>query len=422
MPKASCNVLATDREVMNAKARVERAEFRIKGSKNLVLRITAKGTKTWTFLYASPVSGQRRKLSIGTYPTLRLAQAKQEALRLTLAVHDCRDPVLERRTEQAAETFGSLARRYMLEHERKNARAGQRSRSTSEAQRLLDADILPTIGSHRAEAVTRQHVMSVVEPVADRGSFVVADRVLGLIRAIYNWAIATGSLEVNPTLGLKKRNASRPRDRVLSNDEIHTIWEAIESRPKLSSEIRCGLKLELLLGIRIGEVMGAQKSEIDLERRVWTVPAERTKNGKRKHVVPLSPLPASILEVALKRSGESRWLFPSPTGHDAHVKSPSASRALLRIRNYIGVDDVGTHDLRRTLATGLGDMGVPDEVIERVMDHTPTTVTGRHYNHTKHIEPMRRALEAWAEHVQAIVEGRAPAPNVLPLRSAGSGS
>jgi integrase len=80
---------------------------------------------------------------------------------------------------------------------------------------------------------------------------------------------------------------------------------------------------------------------------------------------------------------------------------------------------IGTHDLRRTLATRLGDMSVADEVIERILNHAPRTVAAKHYNHAKHFEPMRLALEAWSERIEAIIEGREPVSNVLPLRSVG---
>ncbi|HEY8277831.1 MAG TPA: integrase arm-type DNA-binding domain-containing protein, partial [Methyloceanibacter sp.] len=276
MPKASTNVLSTDREVQAAMASSTRAEFRIKGARNLVLRITPAGAKAWAFLYASPTTGQRRKLSLGTYPAKTLAAAKDEALRLGVAVRDGKDPLLTRSEEEAAETFSSLARRYMIEHERKHARAGQPSRSTREAQRLLDADILPALGRHKAAAVQRQHVMTIVDAITDRGSYVVADRVLGLVRAIFNWAIGKGRLEANPTLGLKKRNTSRPRERVFTSPEIRILWSALEAAQTTSTEICDALRLQLLLGLRIGEALGAAKSEIDLGRRIWTIPALRT--------------------------------------------------------------------------------------------------------------------------------------------------
>lgn len=228
MPKNSSLVLATEREVKNAKPGGQRTEFRIKGARNLVLRVTPSGTKSWAFLYASPGSGQRRKLSIGTYPARGLAEAKIEALRLTLAVQAGKDPIHEQEAERAADTFSSLARKYIDEHSKKFARGSRRSPATNEAERILRIDILPTIGRHRAESVTRRHVMDVVEAVASRGAYVAADRVLTIIRAIYNWANSTGRLEVNPTLGLKKRNASPARERVLSDDEIRSLWDALE--------------------------------------------------------------------------------------------------------------------------------------------------------------------------------------------------
>jgi integrase len=418
MPKSSALVLATDREVQHAKPRGSRAEFRIKGAANLVLRVTSSGVKTWTFLYASPTSRKRCKLSLGTYPAKSLSAARDEALALSVAVKAGRDPLHERRVEDTADTFAALSKRYLAEHEKRNAREGRRGRSTAEAERLLNADILPAIGHHRAGAVTRRHVMEVVEAVASRGSFVTADHVLGLVRAIYNWANATGRLEVNPTLGLKKRNASKPRDRILSDTELRTFWQALDAAPKLSHEIRTALKLELLLGVRIGEAVGAARSEIDLERQIWTIPARRTK-AEREHRLPLPALAVELLRAALNRAGNSPWLFPSPIDGKP-IRSRSATRVVLRLRDKIDVPGIGTHDLRRTLATGLGNMGVLDEVIERVLNHAPRTVAGKHYNHAKHFEPMRRALEAWAERICSIVAGREPSSNVLSLRSVAS--
>ena len=430
MPKHSILVLSTDREVQHAKPRGDRAEFRIKGARNLILRISKAGTKSWHFLYRSPQTGKRCKLALGEYPSAGLGAAKDQATALSVAVRAGKDPLHERRVSDAAEPFQLLAERYMIEHERKNARADKRSQSTEEAQRLLDIDILPVIGDHKAEAVTKRHVMQVVEKVADRGAYVAADRVLGLIRAIYNWGCATGRMETNPTLGLKKRNAGRARERVLTDDEIRAFWLGLDEQRKLSPEIRDALKLQLLLGVRISEALGAAKSEIDIKARTWTIPALRTKSV-REHKLPLSPWAAAFLEAAVARAGKSPWLFPSPS-FEGPVRSASGRRAVLRLRERLANEahegeteaqlvGVGTHDLRRTLATGLGNMGVADEVIERVLNHAPRSVVGKHYNHAKHFEPMRRALEAWADRVREIVECRQPTSNVVTLRSGASG-
>jgi integrase len=402
MPKVSTRVLATDREVQFARAHSRRTEFRIKGARNLVLRVSESGCKTWVFLYASPASGQRKKITIGTYPAWRLARARHEALSMAVAVHGGTDPLAARISQSGAESFESLARAYMTEHERRNARGERRSASTQEAWRLLNTDILPKIGSYKAEGITKRDVIDTVECAAQRGAYVVADRILGLIRAIYNWALGTGRLDVNPTAGLKKRNTSRPRERVLSEKEIRKLWRALEMRSGLSCEIRDALKLQLLLGLRRSEVLSARVCEIDLERGVWVIPAIRTK-ARRVHCLPLPAMAVRILRDAIARAGGNPWLFPSPVS-EGPVRAKSASRALLRVRGSINIDDVSTHDLRRTVATGLGNMGVSDEVIERLLNHAPRTVSVRHYNHAKHFERLQVALENWANHVQRIVE------------------
>lgn len=506
MPKNSDHVLATDREVKNAKPRGKRAEYRVKGAPGLVLRVSAKGAKSWTFLFASPSTRQRCKMALGPYPSLSLSKAKDMAQRLVIEVRDGHDPLVQRSANRSAETFAALADRYMAEHKRKNTRSGKRSRWTEETQRLLDRDILPVIGTHKAEAITRQQIMVAVEAVAERGSYAIAGKVLALVRAIYRWAAATGRLEVDPTRALKKRNAGRPRERILSNTEIRSLWSDLDASG-ISPEIRDALRLQLLLGLRIGEALGASKSENDLEHRVWVIPANRTKSN-REHRLPLPPLATSILKSAIERTGDATWLFPSRID-DGPTWPKSAMRAILRLqklqerpsicaafenwrsqnrrpaypatpgtvaawisslskgddferlsrsvvrvhvsailtaqrasgnqidrkhsaiaailraapeaRPKLGAERLGfsTHDLRRTFATGLGDKGVPDEVIERLLNHAPRSVTGRHYNHSRHFQPMRCALEAWERHVLAVVEGRQPQANFGTLRLAG---
>jgi len=432
-------VLANDRE-LKAVTSSDRTDFRIRGARGLQLRVTAKGTRSWAFAYKSPATGKWAKFAIGKYPDIGLAEAKQRAEELSVQIRKGYDPIHDRRQQAVLETFDDLARRYMREHSARNARAGRPSRSTEDAQRILDRDILPTLGRILAENVTRQHVMQVVETIADRGALVSADRALGLIRAIYNWACGTGRMDRNPTFGLKKRNAARAKDRVLSPDEIRTFWTVAERLQDMSLAIRDALRLQLLTGARISEVLEAARSELDFDRGLWTIPAIRTKSG-REHVLPLSPMSASIFRTAIARGDEQArrrskrsntpleqptFVFPpqrsvssfrrrtkprarqrrTPDAFDPHA----ATRCLVRCRETFRengiVEPFNTHDLRRTLATQLGEMDVPDEIIERILNHAPRTGAGKHYNHAKYLRQMRRALENWAERLEAIISER----------------
>lgn len=440
MPKASGKVIGTDREVRAATSAASKTDFRIRGAQGLLLRVTEAGNKSWALVYKSPATGGWTKASLGTYPSLGLAEAKGLALDMVGEVRKGRDPVHDKRQREQMGTFALLAERYMREHEKRNARDGKASRSTREAQRQLDRDINPRLGKIRADAVTRYQVMDVIEEIADRGSYVAADRALGLVRAIYNWACGTGRLELNPTLGLKKRNTARAQSRVLSHDEIRSLWLAMDTVKGITPPIRDALRLQLLTGARINEVAGTPRGEIDLAARVWTIAANRTK-AEREHVLPLSPAAAELFAAAIKRADvdwrrragrlglplePSPWVFPSAvTG--GPIDGHAATRCIVRTRNGLAsaglTEPFNTHDLRRTLATQLGELGIADELIERILNHSPRSVAGKHYNHASYLQPMRRALDAWAERLTVIVAGQqVSGGNVVRLHGAGGGA
>ena len=401
MPKDSSLVLSTDRQIQHAKGHGDRTEYRIASSRNLVLRVSSTGSKIWLFLFLSPVTRKHRKMRIGAYPSMGLAQARERSLELTVEVNQRRDPLLHQETKAAEADFEQLSNAYLAEQARRNRSVARGGAWTSEVRRLLDRDILPFLRHHKADFVTKADVMAVVQRVIDRGSFGIADKVLGVIRAIYTWAAETGRLEIDPTRGLKKRNVGRPRDRVLQEAEIFKIWQALQSQSGIALGIRDAFRLQLLLGVRINEAISAQRTEIDFQRREWIIPADRNKS-RRTHTLPLSDMAVELFRSALARSSDEIWIFPSEIP-GRPLLSKSASRAMLRLSKEIGLDGLRTHDLRRTCATWLGNLDVPDEIIERVLNHAPHTVTRKHYNHASQLENMRIALQRWSDHLERIV-------------------
>ena len=403
MPRSSKVVLATERACATVKPKVKRAEFRIKGFRNLVLRVSPTGTRSWAYLYPSPSTGQWRRISLGSFPTVTLDAAKTRAIKILAAAKAGQDPLAAPPTSDI--TFGELSDQYLAEHMLRAAPA-----STNEVRRMLNSDILPYLRPLKLDAITKADVARVIERVAGRGAFESADHVLTTLRATYNWAIGTGRTDHDPTRGLQKRNHGRPRDRVLTDHEIRTVWQVLESMPThdraLTPGLRDALKLQLLLGTRIGETVGAAKSAVDLEAKLWILPTTATKS-KREHKLPLSDMALRVLKTAMERSPSSPWLFPSPVDGKP-LRPKSASRALIRLRRRLGVDDFGTHDLRRTMATRLGDMGVSDDVVSRILNHAPSGVTRRHYNHSSRFDQMKVALNAWSEQLSQLVKVATP--------------
>jgi integrase len=429
LPRASRRILGTVKEIkkeVNAAASGSsnaRREYRIKGAPGLQLRVSASGTATWAIAYKSPLTRKWGKVSVGRFPAVGLEEAKGHAGDVAADVRRGQDPFHDKRQEALIETFATLSDSYMREHEKRNARAGRKSSTTIEAQRKLDQDILPVMGDIGAESVTRQHVMKVVEAIADRGSYVAADRALGLIRAIFNWACGTGRTDRNPTMGLKKRNAGRAKTRTLSPEEIRVIWAATDRIGSITTVLRDALRLQLLTATRISEVLGAPRAELDLERGLWTIAALRTKT-QREHQLPLSQMAVAIFRNAIERTDEegrrrvmrlgrkfepSAWVFPSPQTNGP-MTGRAATNAVVLSRDELreaGLEATfNTHDLRRTVATQLGEMGVADEIIERILNHAPRTVAGKHYNHARYFAPMRNALEAWAVKLSSIIDAK----------------
>lgn len=432
----SSNILATDRELKGASATTSKTDFRIKGAPGLQLRVTPLGSKSWALAYKSPATGKWSKTLLGRYPAIGLAEARICAQELSVAIRNGKDPKHSKLPSVACSDFAELSRLYIVEHATRNSRGGQRSRSTDDAQMILDRDLLPKLGRLLPDQVSRRHVSEAVETIAARGSFVAADRALGLVRAIYNWAGGTGRLECNPTLGLKKRAPRTARTRVLSMAELKIFWLASESMTGMSATIRDALRLQLLTGARISEVLEAELVEIDFNNAVWTIPAKRTK-ANREHILPLSPLAAKIFRSAVARAteakkdagnvdkhvGQAKWIFPSArtasslasrtrphktTRKTSGAFDPhAATRCLVRCRPLFASAGIrepfNTHDLRRTCATHLGEDGVMPSTIERILNHAPTNVTGRHYNHAKLLIPMREALTNWSERLAVVI-------------------
>ena len=398
MPKLSARVLSTERQIQYAKSRGDRTEYRISSARNLVLVVRPTGSKAWYFRFVSPITRKHRKMRIGEYPTMGLAAARDRMVQLSASVNSGRDPLLQQNLEGEADSFERLAHLYM-EGRQDRRPDGRSSAWQREVKRLLDRDILPFLRNHRAKLVLKSDVVGVVQRVTQRRSFGIADKTLGVIRAIYGWGIETGRVESDPTRALKKIGTGRPRERVLSDAELRTFWNALNEQSGLSPAIRDAL--QLLLGVRIAEATGALKAELDFDKRIWTIAAERNKSG-RTHVIPLTEFAVGILRSASDRARDSKWVFPAASKLHA-VRSKSASRAMLRLSGEIGIAGLRTHDLRRTCATGLGNLNIADEVIERILNHAPRTVTRRHYNHAAQLAAVRGALDQWDDSVAALV-------------------
>jgi integrase len=335
--------------------------FRHPGDR-LALRVTSRGTKAWTLLHGIP----RRRTTLGRYPSLSLAAARARAI--------------ETKDGRGAGTVSALAEAYI--------RSLAKLRTAPEIERRLRRDVLPIIGHIPLAELHRRDVTRVIDA---KSAPIAARRAFEDCRTMIRWAVARGDLDHSPIDGLAGPPISKPRTRALTDDEIRLLWLRL---PILrSASYQQILKLCLVTGQRLGEVSGLRPSEIDLDRRVWNIPAERSKNG-HPHTVSLSPLALSIIRDL------------PPTG----VVARHISQAVQRAQPRFGLAQWTPHDLRRTALSKMAELGVPPIVIGHVANHRTTTkagVTLGIYIQHGYEREKRDALELWASRLEGIVAGSA---------------
>src|SRR5262249_29046861 len=198
----------------------------------LALRVTSKGTKAWTFLFGTP----RRRVTLGRYPSVSLATAR------TLAI--------ETREGRTAGSIAALVEAYV--------RSIQANRSAAEVERRLRKDVLPVIGHIPLRDLHRRDVTRVIDA---KSAPIAARRAFEDIRAMIRWAVARGDLDHNPIDGMKGPPTSKPRERVLSDEEIRQLWQR---SGELGPECERIVKLCLVTAQRLGEIVGLRPSELDL--------------------------------------------------------------------------------------------------------------------------------------------------------------
>ena len=366
-----------------------------KGIKGLGIRITPKGTKS--FVYKYDVDGQDRWLTFGQYPKIKLAEALSKYSAALEKVEAGEDPALDKVEANRASGKALTVRQLSSEYIEKYAKP--RKRSWEEDQRILDFDVLPRWGAKKASKVTRRDVIDLLDDIVGRGSPVQANRTLAVIRRMFNFAIDRDVIDLSPCQRIKPPSPEASKDRYLTLDEIKTFWVGLDTAP-MTKRPRLALKLLLVTLQRLSEVIGINKSELDLRNRTWIIPGDRTKN-KRAHLVPLSPLALEIVTELLEDAKGDGFLFPSEGRGDRLTKA-AVSRAVARNQDHFGLPKFTPHDLRRTGSTLLAAFKVPRFDRDRLLNHTDRTV-GAVYDIHEYQDEKRAVLNLWSDVIKRSV-------------------
>lgn len=355
------------------------------------IRIKPSGLKTYIIQYRN-AQGQSKRLTLGTHGKLATEKARSLAKTQLGDVEQGSDPAEERKRELGGrqDTFEALAEKFIERY------AKPKNRSWRETKRILDREVTPSWGNRPCASITRRDVNDLLDGIVDRGSPYTANRTLSVVRKLFNWAVDRGDIEINPVARISKPGKEITRDRVLSDDEVRTLWQAWD---QLSWPFGPLFKLMLITGQRRGEVAGMRWADLDIENTLWNIPREQTKSD-RAHEVPLNKLAIEIIG-ELPRMGD--LVFPDRrTGTNPVSGFSKAKRNTDQLVNG-AVTGWRLHDLRRTVGTNLARLGFHTDLIGRLLNHAPSHgVTGVYDRHS-YLPEKRRALDAWVSKLNSII-------------------
>jgi integrase len=365
----------------------------------LRLRRTRNGiTRKWVYTYRDATG--RHSFTRDT-AGMTLASARKWAGGLQAVRRVGRDPAQEREEgrQQAEQTFGAVLKTY-LPLKAETVRPSTRT----EIERHLLVHCAPL---HRLplSSITTGVLSARLASIAKESGSTTSDNVRRTVNAFWVWAIRRGLVETSPVAGVERRRP-KSRNRVLDADELRAVWQATGDDSDFSIIVR----ILLLAGMRAAEVAGLRWSEVLSDRIV--LPGERTKNH-RPHTIPITPQIAGLLSL---RGRTGTFVF----GRTAHSGFSGWSKAKKELDQATGISKPWVlHDLRRTLATGLNELGTPPHVVEALLNHVSfkSGVSGV-YNLAGYEGAVRHALLTWEAHVVEIDEGRIAGDRVVPLRRA----
>ena len=351
--------------------------------------------RSWVAQYRH--AGQTRRIKLGSASVLTSEQARAEAKRILAQAALRQDPASERKRRASADrfTFAALAEQYLAAKE-----GAVRARTLTEIRRYLEGPYFKTLHGLPADAVTRRDVANRVMIITRENGQVAAARARTALSAMYTWAMEMGLAETNPTLGAAKPKIPPSRARVLDDQELLAVWRAAGD-----DDLGRIVRLLVSTGQRRSECGGiALNSEVDLALGTWTIPAARTKNG-REHSLPLGSLALEVIRSVPQVVGRD-LLFGART--DRGFTSWAEHKRALDARLGDQVRPWVLHDLRRTVATRMCDIGVEPHVVEQILNHHGHRggTVGATYNRSKYQRAVQNAVAAWDRHLRALIEGR----------------
>lgn len=379
------------------KAKPAEKDYELFDGQGLTLFVRTSGKKIWRFRYKRPGTASRTSVTLGHYPAMSLASARAlHAEHLALLVQGVDPKKLE---QDAAEQerlavdslFFNVASKWFAVKKTKIS-----ADYADDIWKSLERDVFPVIGQTPVTELKAHTLIAALEPVRARGTLETLHRLTQRINEVLKFAINTGLLDANPASTISEAFV-RPKKRHMATVRPERLPELMQRAwtTSLSPVTRLLLQWQLLTLVRPAEAAGAMWCEIDMDKRLWTIPPERMKM-KREHQVPLSAQAIAVLEELKSLSGHSRFVFPGRVDRNKPMHSETVNKALWRM-GYGG--ELVSHGFRALGSTALNEAGFQPDVVEAVLAHIDANPTRAAYNRSTYMAQRTEVMDWWGQTV-----------------------
>jgi integrase len=392
----------TNTEVKQAKAKDK--PYKLFDGAGLVLKVRTNGSKSWLFMYNKPFIKKRTELVFGMYPSISLADARKlrdkakELLAKDIDPKEHKDELARQQQEKLSNTFQQVAANWF--QVKKNEVSPDHAK---DLWRSLELHIFPSLGKYPISKITAPLTIDVIKPIAAKGSLETVKRLTQRLNEIMNYAVNTGLIHANTLTGIRAafKKPKKQNMPTLTPDQLPELMKTI-SYASIKIVTRCLIEWQLHTMVRPSEAAGAKWSEIDLENKLWLIPAERMKK-KRDHTVPLTKQTIELLERLQPISGHREYLFPADRDPKKHTNEQTANAALKRMGFH---KKLVAHGMRALASTTLNEQGFDGDVIEAALAHVDKNEVRRTYNRAEYLERRRIMMAWWSEHIEQAATGK----------------
>ena len=391
----------TNTEVSQAKPKAK--VYTLSDGGGLQLRVKPNGTKNWLLDYYRPYTKTRTTLSFGNYPAVSLAAARarrEEAKELLAQDIDPKEHREETARAEANAHTNTLKR--VSEQWLEVKKTKVTPEHAADTWRSLELHVFPTLGKVPIHKITAVKAIDTIKPIAAKGSLETVKRLCQRLNEVMTYAVNSGLIAANPLAGIGKafQSPAKQHQPTITPTQLPDLMKAI-ANASIKRTTRCLIEWQLHTMVRPSEAAGTRWDEINLESKVWTIPAERMKKNK-PHAVPLSPQSLALLEVMRPISGRREHVFPSDRNPRTHTNPATANMALKRM----GFDKkLVAHGMRALASTTLNEQGFDPDVIEAALAHTGKNEVRNAYNRAEYINRRIPLMNWWSEHIEKAATG-----------------